>query len=366
MCAHLVELGALNVRLGPPASRAPLCTFLNKAVALPHSRPLEGGGYLFGEEADFLEAGYACVSPLRDGRVADWPALLALLEHLFTRAGLGPDLLALPFERGERRLQLLTGAEHPASDYERLCSFVFEGKFADELSFALAPVSALHSSGSVSGLVVDAGHDAVRVLPVVEGLADRKWLRRSAFAGAALSRAVVEGLHGAGGERLCRESVLQAVKEACPVPARGHAGLDSPIGGRFTLPDGSEVALETAMRGPLEEFYGLGGESQAGVVGAVLDCLNALDRHTRANLAQKLFPTGGSACLADFDAVLARSLASRSRLAFDFLANDDRLQAAYKGSHDLLELRGSLNPFISRREFEESGLQIVLKKVKFC
>ena len=362
MSVYLVELGALNVRLGNSTSRTPLATFLNKAVALPHSRLLEEAAFLFGEEAELLQPGYPCLAPLRDGRVAHWPALLGLLEHLLTRMGLVPDPQALPFDRAERRLQLVTGLGHPAADFERLCAFLFEARLVDELSFSPSAVNALYYSGNVTGLVVDAGHDAVRALPVVEGFSDRRWLRSSPFAGAALSRAVAAALRGPGEEPLCREAVLQHVKQShAAFLAEGGVGPQ-----RCALPDGGELLIRSELRPALEEFYGLGAHPRAGLLGAVVGCLDRFDQHTRANLALKLLPTGGSACLAGFDAVLARELPLRSRLRFELVGNDDRLQAAYKGSHDLMELRSAVNPFISRREFEESGLQIILKKVKFC
>ena len=111
----------------------------------------------------------------------------------------------------------------------------------------------------------------------------------------------------------------------------------------------------------LSEFYGL-GEGSPGASQCALDALAGFDRQTRADLARRLLPTGGSACLASFDAILAQSLAARARLRFEFLANDRRADAAFNGAALLAALRDS-NCYVTRRDFEEGGLHAIARRL---
>ncbi|KAJ6504873.1 actin-related protein [Mycena vitilis] len=153
--------GKSNISEDPLASTS-------RASSLPQASQRNAAvkDYLVGaqlDEALSTETDIAISWPFADGDVRDWTQAEAIWKHvLFTQLqrrrvqNESPVLLSLP--PGLSR-----------DTYERICQIFFERFNVAGLAILERPVGQLYAANSLSGVVVDIGHDKTDITPIYDG-----------------------------------------------------------------------------------------------------------------------------------------------------------------------------------------------------
>ena len=358
MSATVIENGSLNIRVGYASSKLPYYNILNRGLHLPGSNPLRKFDYLFGDEADFLSPAYTPECPLRFGRIENWDLMFVIWEHLFSLISLGGMQPISGFETNDNRLQVITGLNYTKSDYFKMCQFFIEKGFTEELCFGIDAVSALMSTGQSTGLVVDIGDSGIRVFPVIDGRASRSRAWQNYIGGGYISSQI----RAIAPEALSRQIAVDYVKSnfmSCDLAELRRSKEKEKS--KATLPDGQSFLIGEDLITPLRELLGIESREGPGLVGGVRQVLSELDRGTAANLALRILFTGGGAQLANIDHSILTELNDKSKYKFDMINNDDKINAAFRGSYFAFESSSSLTKFFTKRDLEEFGEQIIHK-----
>ena len=240
-------------------------------------------------------------------------------------------------------------------------------KFGASACFlARAPVLGAFASGRASALVVDVGHTAACVTPVVDGFSMLGASRRCELAGGAALTQKARGM--------LAEAVLSQHKKHVEVPVSVAEDAKStvlrawrippfeeelakeldPV--EFVLPDGTKLSLGPE-RFAVCEFAFDGASALAATVHASLE---ALDPDVRRAQAQEVIVVGGASLLDGLGERLGKDLADRLPNAFKPRvvapgSKTERQFATFVGGSVLASLGTFQQLWLSRKEWDEVG-----------
>eukprot|EP00961_Rhodomonas_salina_P175874 2371071-Rhodomonas_salina.1 len=99
--------------------------------------------------------------PMEDGKVTNWDDLESLWHNTIYNE--------LRVELDKRSLVVTESVQTPLADREKMASMLFECFNAHAIFIANRPLMSLYASGRTTGLVVQIGHGAGIVVPIIEG-----------------------------------------------------------------------------------------------------------------------------------------------------------------------------------------------------
>ncbi|RUS20556.1 actin family, partial [Endogone sp. FLAS-F59071] len=103
-------------------------------------------------------------TPLKRERIENWEELEALWRHVLFKE------LPIKKARNESPVLLTVPSSWTKEEYERITQIFFESFNVPGLYVAEQPLMALYGCGSVSGVVIDIGHDTIDVVSIVDSL----------------------------------------------------------------------------------------------------------------------------------------------------------------------------------------------------
>ena len=128
--------------------------------------------------------------PLDYANIEDWDMMEAIWAHGFESLRIDPK---------EHPILLADSPFSLPAQREKAVEIMFESQRVPALYLARAPVLAAFSTGRHTAVVVDAGHSATRVVPVIEGHIITKSLHASEVGGFLLTQAVGAAVNAAVG-----------------------------------------------------------------------------------------------------------------------------------------------------------------------
>lgn len=191
--AFVLDVGADTTRIGYAGEDCPRAmfsswlgcrgsddSFINDLNG-PSSNSRYVGGLLetVGYSPD-LEA----VNPYKEGQVTDWDAYEAVWEQCFD------NVLRCPSTE-----QPLLCTESPwSTDREKIAEIAFEKFKVPALYLANTAVLSAFASGKTTGLVIDSGSSVTSVVPVYDGYALKKGIRKQNLGGDYITACIQDGL----------------------------------------------------------------------------------------------------------------------------------------------------------------------------
>ncbi|ORY99456.1 actin family [Syncephalastrum racemosum] len=115
--------------------------------------------------------------PIRDGAIASWENLEASWQHILFKE------LGISKARNEHAVLLAIPVDWTKDDQERITQIFFEHLNVPGIYIVHQPLLSLYGCGSVSGLVIDVGHDTTDVSPVMDSLVQTQACIRIPIAG---------------------------------------------------------------------------------------------------------------------------------------------------------------------------------------
>ncbi len=359
------------------------------------------GNYYIGEE-DVQEPtpGKDIYSPMQDGLVTDWDAMVKIWDYTYSDRLLieSSDFPLVTTEQLWNTPQNRVAATEAAFESFRVPAF----------SILKNPLCAVYGTGKSTALVIDIGSSVASVTPVVEGNILTKGAMHTRFAGDFVNihiltqlksrgikvtpRFLVDRKGGAGSSHETTslkhydgitqsfhmfetQRVLDELKETTSQVSEGpNPGYSQNLVRPFEFPDGigmmfgnermtTTEPLFNPLRFPLPNVTL--GENSMGITDLILGVLKKTDgsNDLYSNLLQYILVTGGTTLLSGFPERLAndmlRILGNFRPMIHATPTAIERKCTVWTGASILASLGSFDHDWISKKEYEEYGPNIV-------
>lgn len=214
--AVVLDAGSYSTRIGYAGDDFP-------KLIVPSAYASSDGAKLFDSALDYPKPGREIIPLLHESLVDDWDGAVAQYRHYFD------TVLALDYS--EQPVLITEPVWAPKEYRQKLVETFYEEFNFPALYLAKSPTCVSFQQGRLNCLVVDIGHDAVSVVPVVDGICLLKNSMKTNYAGRYLNDLIADRLRTK--YPLVDLVPRFEVKDKTPVPATEAA--------RFTardLPEG--------------------------------------------------------------------------------------------------------------------------------
>ncbi|RKP13111.1 actin family [Piptocephalis cylindrospora] len=402
----ILELGSYTIRahkgvqdlLGRSAS---LTSFPARYVKPPPNRSeeesaeefkeLEEEGLLLGSALLGAEEGGATwdnsrlVQPIQRGRIVDWEGLEELLKHVIVH------ILRVPTARNSSPLLLAIPETTSLSDREKLAQVAFEKLNTPALLLIEQPMCALYGVNTMSGLVVDIGHETIHIVPILDTAVQAQAAIELPLGGRDLEECFLDKIRanpsfqdGLGDTKL-DQAFVRALKESghCSIlPPGKQSNTDKKSSDETFEYNGQTITLNRLrhqMAEPLFDPLGHGLKAIPGLAQAVHLSLSYLDPERRALLRERVLLTGGASQFPGLADRLERDLRglvptpesgervesivySEIPRCFRDWREDPQCPALLGGSILAKVAFGDVRNYISKADYNEHGPAIVRTK----
>ncbi|KDO31581.1 hypothetical protein SPRG_03511 [Saprolegnia parasitica CBS 223.65] len=319
-----------------------------------------------------------------DGHVASMAKLEAALDEGYERLGVESSGQHPVLWSESSFHNVSTSSNESKSDREALAELFFEKYDAPAYFVSKAAVLTCFANGRSTGLVVEMGHGATSVVPVLEGYVQAHNAIRQPVGGAALNaflRARLDDKIAKLPSATAFASLpLHDIKETvCRV---SETLFDEKANGQipqmpYELPDGTQVAFGTERFCVAERYFAYDTaassrtsnavDMSSGIFVPTMICEGAAkgDADTKKELLQNIILTGGSSCFENMPTRLEREVSAMVtpyKVKLIAAAPPERKLGAFLGGSILGSLGSFHEMWISKTEYAEHGASLVQKK----
>ncbi|KAG0351647.1 general RNA polymerase II transcription factor [Podila minutissima] len=256
------------------------------------------GGALTEAQQQYPESELAIASPIEQGIVKDWAAMEALWRHVLFRE------LGIKRSRNASPVLMVVPTDWTKEEHERITQIFFENFNVPGLYLAEEPLMILYGCATVTGLIIDIGHNSTEITPIIDTQIQRNAIQTILLAGADIDAYFLQQLRQDAqlvreyGEpmdlefaRHLKESgVCQALaKDEKGANARAHAEYN---GKRFTVGSVRYKAVDPLFNPDLV------GKRVLNIIDAIHAALYGIKPEKRQALWESIIVTGGSCQIA--------------------------------------------------------------------
>lgn len=359
--AVVVDQGSGFTKAGFAGEHQPRLVLKSSSLVPSWDRPV-----LPGVPGCELAGGVARAHPIKHGVVVDWEALEGLWERLLVGG-----LRVYP----EQWPVLVSDSPSaPPSNRERVAELLFEALAVPACHMASTALLALCSTGTFSGLAVEAGAGVCHATPIYAGHSWHKATFRLDVAGTTLSRYLRDLLVAACPnllqQNLPRKAITQLKKHCCYVSLDFEGDLHNPARhhpANFCLRNGCSVCLSSErFRCPEPIFQpGLLGQAEPGLPTLAFQALQRVPATLRRRLADTVVLAGGSTLFPGFTERLEMELEAQclrhgyGALKPRLVAKPGRGTAVWTGGSMVASLRSFQCHWMTRTMYQECGSRLV-------
>ncbi|BFZ00049.1 hypothetical protein BsWGS_03088 [Bradybaena similaris] len=321
-----------------------------------------------GQDALNAQAAHTLSYPVQRGVVTDWDSMEVLLEHLFQST--------LSIKSQERPVLVTDTPKNPPENKEKMAEVLFEKFQVPGFFSACQAVLCLYSAGRTTGLVLDIGSGVTTAVPVYEGYSLPESVVRMNVAGQDITEYLTRVLSDRGHqfntgldqvhvknikEKLCyvSQDYSKETQEASAQTATSAA--------KYELPDGKVISLAEERFRCTELLFQpgtFGFSEKLGIHQMINSAASACEMDTRKSLYNNVILSGGSTQFEGIVNRLKQELKSfgASGAEARISAPKDRILSAWSGGSVLASLSSFESNWISKKEYEDSGRQVVHTK----
>ncbi|KAG0028689.1 general RNA polymerase II transcription factor [Podila clonocystis] len=256
------------------------------------------GGALTEAQQQYPESELTIASPIEQGIVKDWSAMEALWRHVLFRE------LGIKRSRNASPVLMVVPTDWTKEEHERITQIFFENFNVPGLYLAEEPLMILYGCATVTGLIIDIGHNSTEITPIIDTQIQRNAIQTIPLAGADIDAYFLQQLRQDAqlvreyGEpmdlefaRHLKESgVCQALaKDEKGANARTHAEYN---GKRFTVGSVRYKAVDPLFNPDLV------GKRVLNIIDAIHAALYGVKPEKRQALWESIIVTGGSCQIA--------------------------------------------------------------------
>uniref|UniRef100_A0A0X3P7P7 Alpha-centractin n=2 Tax=Schistocephalus solidus TaxID=70667 RepID=A0A0X3P7P7_SCHSO len=361
----VVDLGTGVLKAGFAGDQTPKYHFPNFIGRPKHVRVMAGaieGDDFIGPRAEEHRGLLSIRYPVEHGIVRDWSDMERIWSYLYSK-----DQLMVNSE--EHPVLLTEPPLNPKHNREKMAEMLFETFCVPALYISMQAVLSLYASGRITGVVLDSGDGVTHAVPIYEGYALPHSIERTDLAGRDVTRYLRLLLRKEGTDlhTTAEFEIVRQIKErACFIslsPGKVEA-VDAQAS--YPLPDGSTLEIGPARFKAPELLFrpDLIGEEFFGIHQVLAYSIQKSDMDLRRLMYEHIVLSGGSTLFKGFG---ARLILEMKRLApkdakLRISAPHERLYSTWIGGSILASLDTFKRMWISKRDYETEGAQILHRK----
>jgi len=322
-----------------------------------------------GDEAQSRRGVLTLRYPIEHGIVTNWDDMERLWQHAFI------DELRVAPE--EHPVLLTEPPANPKANREKMTQIMFETFNVPKMYVSIQAVLALYASGRTTGVVVDSGDGVTHVVPIYEGYALPHAIQRLDLAGSELTDWMMKLLMERGEFRpvtSAEREITRDIKEKLSyVAADFHDELEQAEAGSivdlektYELPDGNVITIgNERFRCPEALFQPkMIGKEQLGIHEATFQTIQDCDIDIRKDMYENIVVSGGSTMFQGLPDRLQNEVQNMApaSIKVQVEATDERKYSVWVGGSILSSLNTFQQMWISKEEYDETGVSIVHKK----
>ena len=320
--------------------------------------------YFIGDEAQRLRGVLKLVYPIEHGIITDWDALKKIWAYTFY------DLLRV--DPSEHPVLLTEAPLNPRQNREKMAEIMFNEFNVPALYVAMQAALSLYASGRTTGLVVDIGDGVTHIVPIWEGFAIDKGIKRVNLAGRDITRYLLTLLYQRGYqfESSAEFEIVRDIKEKMcyvaldlekelQVADKMGAAFEKP----YILPNGETLMIGAEMFLAPEVLFNpgvIGKETEPLhklILSSIRSCAIDLQRDLLANIVL----SGGTTMLKGLKERLYKEIKEEvpENVEVKIIAPVERATSVWIGGSILASLSGFSRYWVTKKEIEEKGIKII-------
>ncbi|EGT48838.1 hypothetical protein CAEBREN_06058 [Caenorhabditis brenneri] len=322
-----------------------------------HVNGADNQDFYVGHEAQTRREILSISHPIKNRTVTNWDDLNILMDHTFkNELHLSPEmypvLLADTFSTQKAHRQKMT-------------EIMFERFNVPAYYVAQEAVLALYASGRLTGLVINSGERGTEIISINEGFAVPHTYLSLELGGQKLTdfldTLLVEKRYS------FNTSIVQDMKEKlCCVAPNQYMTTAFDTESSYTLPDGQAISVGS-LKFRCPEAYFQPSLINMGTTGLHRKCHESIlqcDPSIRSDMYSSIVLSGGSTLFPGFGDRMENELKklAPSSTSIKVISPPYRKDSVWIGGSILASLSTFQKMFISKKEYEESGSSIVLRK----
>eukprot|EP00928_Gymnodinium_smaydae_P001719 TRINITY_DN10616_c1_g2_i1.p1 TRINITY_DN10616_c1_g2~~TRINITY_DN10616_c1_g2_i1.p1 ORF type:complete len:516 (+),score=77.78 TRINITY_DN10616_c1_g2_i1:93-1550(+) len=357
----VLENASSMIRVGFAGDDAPYAVFPT-VVGHPLNRRIVKS--CIGDEAQRKRGILRMTFPIERGIVVKWDDMEKIWHHAFYN-----ELRVAP----EEHPVLITEAPlSPKVDREQVMKIMFETFSVPAMFIAIQSVLSVFASGRTTGIVVDCGESASRIVPVQDGYALMHAIHCLNLGGRQLTEFMKKMLAERGYNLITaaeREIVCNVKETLCYVSLDFNAEMEkvanesSDISKEYEIPDGSTITVGSerfrCAEALFQPFYI--GDELISIHGATFQSIMKCDVAVRDDLFDNVVLSGGTALFPGMAERLTKeivALAPSSQTVNVIDPLQDRYSAWHGGSM-LASSRSFQSLWVTQEEYNKSGAAVV-------
>ncbi|VBB18706.1 actin-like [Yasminevirus sp. GU-2018] len=368
----VIDNGSGMVKAGFSGEDAPCCVF-PAIIGRPkykntmrHGKENMEDQIYVGDDAQSKRGILRLNYPIEHGIVTDWNDMERLWEYTFDSQ--------LRVDPETRHVLLTEAPQNPKQNREKMMEIMFERFNVPASYVALQGVLSLYASGRTTGVVLDIGDGVTHTIPVFEGFCIPYAVNRYDLAGRDVTD-YLKRLLDDRGYRFTTSSEREVVREIkekfcyCAMDFDEEVKLfrTRNMTRNYTLPDGNVIKIGDEMFRSGEVLFepDLIGKEIKGIHQAVFDSVQKADIDVRKDLFGNVVLSGGTTMIKNLDKRLEKELNILKPVKMSnvkIVAPAERKYSVWLGGSILSSLDTFSSAWITKREFEEGGAQIIHRK----
>ncbi|KAJ4461008.1 putative Actin; muscle-type [Paratrimastix pyriformis] len=357
MSAVVIDSGSCKIKAGLAGDDAPSFVFPS-VVGIPRAE----GEKLCGDAAIQNRETHRIFSPISRGFATNWDQVSDIWRHTFS------DVFHVAPE--EHPVLLSEAPLNPGANRMKMAQIMFETFNVPSICIQIQAALALYASGHTSGMVVDAGKEIIRIVPVNEGHCVANAIQTVGLGGEDLTNYLMRILSERGYTFVSetdRANVNEIKEKMCFVSEDFAADMSEPGPDKsYSLPDGTTIAIGTECFRCPEVLFNptLIGKEDNAVDVALFTSSEQCDHAIRDTLRANIVLAGGTTMFRGFAERLQGRMINLCPPGKQVVirAAPERTFFAWMGGSIMATLSTFPQNCITRADYDEAGPDRVLTK----
>ncbi|GCB62847.1 actin-like isoform X2 [Scyliorhinus torazame] len=369
----IIDNGSGLIKAGLSGNHSPTYVFPS-VVGRPKNSTLNVFGLsesctYVGEEAQRKRSILHLIYPIQHGLIANWMEMEVLWRHTFENE--------LRVDIQEHPIVLTEPPNNPQQNKERTTEILFETFQVPSLFLGIQAVLALHSTGKVTGTVIDSGSAVTHVVPIFEGGALENITQRVYLGGQDLTEYMMRSLTENNSWSFTSKAgldIIRNIKEKfCYIALNFEAELENfknnseEIKEEYELPDGQKMIITNQKFICPEVIF------KPFILGKDIQNLPALghsviercSEETRNDMYANIVLAGGNSMFRNMEERLQQEMTNLAKpgTKVKVHAPPNRNYLSWKGAAILSGLSNFHQMCVTRQDFEEFGTTVLHRKL---